>query len=141
MFDTTTNEQPHPSCAVMAKTILIADDHDAVRRAICEAFTIEDDFEVCGEAHDGHDAIEKAQQLHPDLIILDLSMSVMNGFEAARALRDLMPSVPIIMFTLYADGFMKEKARLAGVADVVSKSDDISVLTQTARRLLHREAA
>jgi len=125
----------------VAKTILIADDHHAVRRAICEALTRESDFEVCGEAHNGRDAIEKAQSLRPDLVILDLSMPVMKGFEAARALRDLMPSVPIIMFTLYADGFMKEKARLAGVADVVSKSDDISVLTQTARRLLYREAA
>lgn len=125
----------------MAKTILIADDHDVVRRTICEAFTRESDFEVCGEAHDGRDAVEKAQSLRPDLVILDLSMPVMNGFEAARALRDLMPSVPIIMFSLYVDGFIKEKARLTGVADVVSKSDDISVLMETARSLLYRNAA
>ena len=127
--------------APMAKTILIADDNDAVRRAVCEAFTLESDFEVCGEAHDGRDAIEKAQRLHPDLIILDLAMPVMNGLDAARALRDLMPSVPIIMFTLYDGGFVNEKARSAGVADVVSKSEDISVLTRTARRLLYRDAA
>jgi DNA-binding NarL/FixJ family response regulator len=125
----------------MAKTILIADDSDVVRRAVCEAFALESDFEVCGEAHDGHDAIEKAQRLHPDLIILDLSMPVMNGFEAARVLRDLMPSVPIIMFTLYIDTFVKEKARSAGVADVVSKSEHISVLIDAARRLLYRNAA
>ena len=125
----------------MAKTILIADDNDAVRRAVCEAFTLESDFEVCGEAHDGRDAIEKAQRLHPDLIILDLSMPVMNGLDAARALTDLMPSVPIILFTLYIDTFVNEKARSAGVADVVSKSEDISVLTRTARRLLYRDAA
>ena len=127
--------------APMAKTILIADDNDAVRRAVCEAFALESDFEVCGEAHDGRDAIEKAQRLHPDLIILDLAMPVMNGLEAARALRDLMPSVPILLFTLYDDGFVKESARSAGVADVVSKSEHISVLTRTARRLLYRDAA
>jgi DNA-binding NarL/FixJ family response regulator len=68
-------------------------------------------------------------------------MPVMNGLEAARALGDLMPSVPIVIFTLYVDGFVKEKARSAGVADVVSKSEDISVLTRTARRLLYRDAA
>ncbi|MGH9642552.1 MAG: response regulator [Terriglobales bacterium] len=60
--------------------------------------------------NDGHDAIEKAQRLHPDLIILDLSMPVMNGLDTARALRDPVPSVPIILFTLYDDGFVKETA-------------------------------
>ena len=126
----------------MAKTILIADDNDAVRRAVCEVFTRESDFEVCGEAHDGHDAIEKAQRLHPDLIILDLSMPGMNGLDAARALRDrLVPPVPIILFTLYDDGIVEERARSAGVADVVSKSEDISVLIDAARRLLYRNAA
>jgi DNA-binding NarL/FixJ family response regulator len=125
----------------MAKTILIADDNDVVRRVMCEAFTRDSDFEVCAEAHDGHDAIEKAQRLKPDLIILDFAMPVMNGFEAARALRDLMPSVPTIMFTLYDDEFMREKARLVGATEVVSKTDDISVLMRTARRLLYRDAA
>ena len=125
----------------MAKTILIVDDNDAVRRVMCEAFTRDSDFEVCAEAHDGHDAIEKAQRLKPDLIILDFAMPVMNGFEAARALRDLMPSVPTIMFTLYDDEFMREKARLVGATEVVSKTDDISVLMRTARRLLYRDAA
>ena len=126
----------------MAKTILIADDNDAVRRAVCEVFTRDSDFEVCGEAHDGHEAIEKAQRLHPDLIILDLSMPVMNGLDAARALRDrLAPPVPIILFTLYDDGIVEERARSAGVADVVSKSEDISVLIDAARRLLYRNAA
>jgi DNA-binding NarL/FixJ family response regulator len=65
----------------------------------------------------------------------------MNGFEAARALRDLMPSVPISMFTLYDDEFMREKARLVGVTEVVSKTDNISVPMQTARRLLYGDAA
>ena len=125
----------------MAKTILIADDSDVVRRAVCEAFALESDFEVCGEAHDGHDAIEKAQRLHPDLIILDLSMPVLNGLDAARALRDLVPPVPIILFTLYDDGIVEERARSAGVADVVSKSEHISVLIDAARRLLYRNAA
>jgi CheY-like chemotaxis protein len=79
----------------------------------------ESDFEVCGEAHDGQDAIEKAQRLLPDLIILDLSMPVMNGLDAARVLKDRMPSVPIIMFTLYVDPFVEQESRSAG-ADVLS---------------------
>ena len=71
----------------MAKAVLIADDNDSVRRALCEAFARDSDFEVCAEAHDGGDAIEKALRLRPDLIVLDLSMPVMNGLDAARELK------------------------------------------------------
>ena len=96
----------------MAKTILIADDNGIFRRALCEVFTRDFDFEVCGEAKDGQDAVEKAQRLHPDLIVLDLSIPVMNGLEAARALKSQMPSVPIIMFSLYVDAFLKGRSAL-----------------------------
>jgi DNA-binding NarL/FixJ family response regulator len=125
----------------MPKTILIADDNDTIRRALCQAFTRESDFEVCGEAHDGQEAVEKAQILHPDLIILDLAMPVMNGLEAARALKNLMPSVPIAMFTFYVEPFVEKEARSAGVNEVVSKSENISVLIGKARSLLYRSAA
>jgi hypothetical protein len=63
MFGATRTEEVHPKLCNLAKTILIADDNDALWRVVCEAFTRESDFEVCGEAHDGHDAIEKAQRL------------------------------------------------------------------------------
>ena len=71
----------------MAKTVLIMDDNAFVRYALCELFKREPDFEVCGEAENGKEAIEKAWELHPDLIVLDFSMPVMNGLEAARVLR------------------------------------------------------
>jgi DNA-binding NarL/FixJ family response regulator len=125
----------------MRKTILLADDNATFRGALCQAFTRESDFEVCGEAYNGQDAIEKAQRLHPDLVILDLSMPVMNGLESARALKNVMPSVPIIMFTFYIGPFVEQEARSAGVNEVVSKSEHISVLMGKARRLLYRNAA
>ena len=58
----------------MAKTVLIVDDNAYIRQALCEVFTCEADFEVCGEAENGKEAIAKARELHPDLIVLDLSM-------------------------------------------------------------------
>jgi DNA-binding NarL/FixJ family response regulator len=125
----------------MPKNVLVADNNEIIRREICKELTRENEFEVCGEAHSGLDAIEKAQQLHPDWIILDLSMPIMNGLDAARTLKILMPSVPIIMFTLYVDPFLKEELRCAGVAEVVSKSEDIAVLTQKARAILYQNAA
>src|SRR5207248_10879666 len=81
-----------PTGQPMAKTVLIVDDNAFVRHAVCELFKREPDFEVCGEAENGKEAngkeaIEKAWKLHPDLIVLDLAMPVMNGLEAARVLR------------------------------------------------------
>ena len=70
----------------MAK-VLIVDDNAFLRHALCEIFKRESDFQVCGEAENGKEAIEKAWELHPDLIVLDLAMPVMNGLEAARVLR------------------------------------------------------
>ena len=125
----------------MAKTLLIADDNDVFRHALCEALKRESDFEVCGEARDGRDAIDKAQQLHPDLIILDLAMPVMNGLDASRAIKKLMPSVPIILFTLNVYPFLEVEAQSAGIAAVVSKSAGMSGLMPSARSLLYCNAA
>jgi DNA-binding NarL/FixJ family response regulator len=125
----------------MAKAVLIVDDNALIRQALCEMFKRETDFEVCGEAENGREAIEKAQQLHPDLVVMDLSMPVMNGIEAARVLKGLMPTVPLIVFSEYGDVFSEEEARSAGVATLVSKSEHLSVLVGKARALLYDIAA
>jgi DNA-binding NarL/FixJ family response regulator len=104
-------------------------------------FKQEADFEVCGEAENGKEAIEKAQELRPDLIVLDLSMPVMNGFDAARVLRRLMPTVPLIIYSAFGDKFAKNPARLIGISEVVSKSEHASVLIHKARGLLYSAAA
>ena len=111
----------------MSHTILIADDSLYIREALCKFFE-QDDFSVCGEAANGKEAIDKAQELHPDLILLDLSMPVMNGLEAARILRRTMPEVPVIMYSAFGDSSTEEAARSAGVWALVSKSENISVL-------------
>src|ERR1700692_4378898 len=85
----------------MSKCILIVDDNLPIRKSIRRFLESETDFEVCGEAVDGLDAIEKARELNPDLIILDLSMPRMNGAAAASVLKRTMPHVPIILFTMY----------------------------------------
>ncbi|SRR6266568_8622192 len=124
----------------MAKSVLIVDDVE-IRRAVCELFTAEADFDVCGEAANGQEAIERAQEFHPDLIVLDLSMPVMNGLDAAKVLKTLMPAVPLIIFSEYSDVFSHEEARAAGVSALVSKSEHMSVLLEKARALLYPMAA
>lgn len=117
----------------MSHTILIADDNPSIRQGLCELFQREEEFEVCGDAENGKEAVEKAQELHPDLILLDLSMPVMNGLEAARVLSRIMPRVPLIMYSAFSDPFTEKAASSAGVSAMVSKSEDISVLLGKAR--------
>ena len=121
----------------MPKLVLVVDDNAAIRHVLCQALTSESDFDVCGEAENGREAIEKAQALQPDLIVMDLSMPVMNGIDAAHALKTLMPMVPIIMFSEYSDVFSEQEARSAGVSALVSKSEPVSFLIEKARALLY----
>jgi DNA-binding NarL/FixJ family response regulator len=117
----------------MSYSVLIADDSLVIREALRELFEREQDFDVCGEAENGREAVEKARELHPDLILLDLSMPVMNGLDATRVLKRVMPEVPVIMFSGYSDSSSEKEARSAGVWALVSKSEHISVLLGKAR--------
>ena len=123
------------------KSVLIVDDSAYIRKALCELFKREADFKVCGEAENGKEGIEKAQELRPDLIVLDLSMPVMNGFDAACVLKRLMPAVRLIMYSAFGDKLAEKQARLIGISEVVSKSEHASVLIHKARGLLYSAAA
>jgi DNA-binding NarL/FixJ family response regulator len=123
------------------RSVLVVDDNPLVRQAVCELFTRERDFDVCGEAENGKEAIEKAQLLRPNLIVTDLSMPVMNGLEETRVLKKLMPAVPVIIFTAHSDPFIEKEVRTAGVSAVVSKSEAVAVLISKARGLLDQIAA
>jgi CheY-like chemotaxis protein len=93
------------------------------------------DGAVCGEAVDGFDALEKARNLCPDLIILDLSMPRMNGLQTARELRAMSVPAPIILFTMYAEELRPQDALAVGISAIVSKTD-LSVLQQQIEKLL-----
>ncbi|HEV2400398.1 MAG TPA: response regulator transcription factor [Candidatus Sulfotelmatobacter sp.] len=123
------------------RTVLIADDNAFIRTALYEFFQREPDFTVCGMAEDGREAVEEARRLHPDLIILDVTMPVMNGLEAARLLKRIMPEVRLIMYSATKDEVAERAAKLVGVTEIVSKSQRVSVLIDAARGLVHRKAA
>jgi CheY-like chemotaxis protein len=118
------------------KRIMVVDDNPAIRRALKNILEFTDGWVVCGEAVDGRDGIEKAQKLNPDLIVLDASMPVMNGLEAARVLRQIMPHVPLILCSLHTDDVLRKEASNAGVNAVVSKAQNIQTLIHRARELL-----
>jgi len=87
----------------MARSVLVADDNPIIRKILCRIFEAEENYDLCAEATNGKEAIELALKHRPELIILDFSMPVMNGLEAAKELKRLMPNVPIILFTQHAN--------------------------------------
>jgi two-component system nitrate/nitrite response regulator NarL len=111
----------------MPKRILIVEDEVAVRRAI-RAFLEHHHFEICGEAAAGAEALEKVATLHPDLIILDLSMPGMNGIEAASLLKTKAPGVPVVIYTMLEDVLGTSLSASLGVKAVVSKADGLPKL-------------
>jgi two-component system chemotaxis response regulator CheY len=117
------------------KTVLVVDDSPLMRKAIENAF-LSDGFKACVEATNGKEGIEAAKNCQPDLIILDLSMPVMNGLEAAPVLRKLFPKIPIFLFSLYAEGISKEDASKAGVDLVMSKYEPLSKLVDKAHEMM-----
>jgi DNA-binding NarL/FixJ family response regulator len=122
------------------KTVLIAEDNGSLRRALCELFNRKADFDVCGVAENGREAIEAADQLHPDLIVLDFLMPDMNGLDAAYALRRVLPAVPLIFYSAF-DNSLSEHAKLIGNSEIVSKFDPASLLLEKARSLVYPTAA
>ena len=119
----------------MSKCVLVVDDNEPTRKLIRTYLESLDGF-VCGEAVDGLDAIQKAALLNPDLIVLDFQMPRMNGLEAARVLSQMLPTVPIILFTLHENAFQATDMAALGIKIVVSKTDGLDLLGTHAQRLL-----
>jgi two-component system nitrate/nitrite response regulator NarL len=112
--------------------VLIVDDHEAFRRTLRLRFEALSEFAVCGEAADGVEAIEKAQRLSPNLVILDFAMPGMNGLETAMALKCMMPSVRLFLLTVHSTREIELAARDAGVSGVFSKYDNLTPLFRRA---------
>lgn len=101
--------------------ILVADDHYLVRRAIKTILECDGNYQVCCEAHDGVEAVRLASQCKHDIVILDLLMPTLNGFNAAKQISKLVPGVRIVLHTLYGNPGIEREARKYGVHVVVGK--------------------
>lgn len=116
----------------MAKCVLIVDDNEAVRGAV-RAILESNGLEVCGEASDGIEAVEKATELQPDVVILDVKMPKMNGIEAATILKRRLPTTRILLMSLYQIGPAVVSA--SGATAVFEKPDDIKKLPGYVKKL------
>jgi CheY-like chemotaxis protein len=118
----------------MAARLLILDDHEVVRLGVRTLFANHDSYEVCGEAHNGVDAIRMVSELSPDVVILALSLPGMNGFEIATRIRLIAPSTRIVFFSSHE---IPATAQWVGADAFVSKSCPLQELALTVNRVLH----
>ena len=102
--------------------ILIADDNSQIRNALRLLVEQDADWKVCGEAIDGGDAVERARETNPDLIVLDFQMPVMNGLQAAREIAKFTPEIPVLLCTAHLSLNLIDEAQRVGIHGAVSKS-------------------
>jgi len=104
-------------------SILLADDHDLMRQGIRTLLEMQHNFEICAEARDGVEAVEKAIENRPDVVVLDVSMPKMNGLDAARQIRAQLPDTRILIFTVHDTNEMVREMLVAGAHGYILKSD------------------
>ena len=121
-----------------AVRILVVDDHQAVRAGICLALARHSGWEVCGQAVDGWDAIEKAKSLRPDVIVLDVRMPNLDGLEAAPLIKKELPESAILIVSEQDPELVLDKAIQAGACGFVSKFDAYRQLVPALERVLQR---
>lgn len=122
----------------MRARILIADDHDIVRKGIRNLIeeSPHKDWEICGEASNGHEALEAVNKLRPDIVILDIAMPEVNGLDATTQISKKGLNCRVLLFTMYASAWLGAEARRIGARGYVLKSQGSRDLIEAIERLL-----
>jgi len=108
--------------------VLIADDHEIMRKSISSILQSRTDIQICGEAANGKEAVSKTQLLNPDLLILDISLPDSSGWDVATAIKELLPEVPILLLSAFGGQQLIEEAKRRGFQGFISKSDAATTL-------------
>ena len=103
--------------------ILIADDRESMRNAVKTIIRLHPGWEICGEADDGREAVAKAVELKPDLVLLDFRMPITNGIRAGSEMGRLIPKTPVVMYTLHRTAELEVAAKLVGIRQVIAKEE------------------
>jgi DNA-binding NarL/FixJ family response regulator len=104
----------------LKRRILIADDHEVVRKGLTSLLS--PNWDVCGQARNGQEALNLVEQLKPELVLLDLSMPIMGGAQTARAIRNRLPNIKIIVFTMHDSDAVREPCKVIGVDLFLTKT-------------------
>jgi DNA-binding NarL/FixJ family response regulator len=117
-----------PRGALLPKRIFIVDDCNLIRKSVRSQLEYSLQNIICVEATNGVDAMQRINEVRPDIVLLDLCMPELNGLETAAALHDVLPKLPIILYTLHKDVVSAKQVEAFGICAVVSKTDQIEVL-------------
>lgn len=115
--------------------VLIVDDHEAVRKGVCAIVQTLPDAEVCGEAGNGLEAIERARELKPDLVVMDITMPVVDGFKATRLIREILPEASILLLSMHDGSKLRHVAMSVGAHGFVCKDQGAAVLRHAVQRM------
>jgi DNA-binding NarL/FixJ family response regulator len=120
----------------MKARLLIADDHEIIRRGLRSLVELRPDWEICGEAATGREAVQQARRLRPDVVVLDLTMPDLNGLEATRQIRQLAPKTEVLILTAHESEQLVHEALSAGAKGCVLKSNAGNLLITAVEHLL-----
>ena len=115
--------------------LLLVDDHEVVLAGLRVILESQDGWQVCGEATTGREAVEKARQLQPDVVVMDFSLPGMNGVEATRQIRQLLPGTEVVILTMHESGTLTQEALAAGARGFVLKAEANSQLVAAVKRV------
>ena len=118
---------------------LLVDDYESVRMGVAAILSSRPDIQICGEASNGKEAIEKARELKPDLIILDVTMPVLDGINSAKEIRTFLPEVPILFFSMHDGVYLVHEGKLAGVQGFVNKTEARATLLDAVGALVNKQ--
>ena len=119
--------------------IIVADDHEIVRKGVCAVLGSQKNIEVSDEASNGQEAVLKALRLIPDLIIMDVTMPVLDGLSATRQIKESLPKIPIIILSMHDGPEMIRAVQVAGAQGFVTKKDVATALLEAVDAVLHGE--
>ena len=119
--------------------VLIVDDHEAVRVGVRAILGNRPGIQVCGEAVNGREAIEKTQALRPDIVILDITMPVVDGFTAAREIAKVAPGTAILLLSMHESPNLINVAKSSGASGYVAKSEGSDVILRALDALAHHQ--
>jgi two-component system, NarL family, response regulator DegU len=118
--------------------VLVADDHESVRKGLCKILELRGDIESCAEASDGEEAVSLMRKVNPDLVILHLSMPRCTGFEAAQRIRELSPDTPILFFSIHETPELIAHAEKIGVLGFIRKTDPAATVLKAVDAALRK---
>ncbi len=116
-------------------TILLAEDHAVVRQGLCALLNVDGHFKMVGEAKTGREAVEKAQALRPDIILMDIAMPVLNGLEATRQILAANPAAKVVILSAHSDDEYIERMNAVGAVGFLEKQTSADVLTKAIREV------